>query len=282
MKQKFRVLVIGLIMKCCIVAAQDTAINTNAPIVKSPTLTLAAIYGTNANYYGQTAEERLPYVLTNGSYRLANGIYLSVGGYRLLTNSEATFAEVDLTAGYEVNFTESFSGSFGYTRSIFGQNSPLLQATNENTLSASVSYDWKFLKSSLGSFYAFGTTNDVFLTLNNSKLIDLGSLLSAKDFISFEPGFEIATGTVQYLEEYIVRRENQVQIPGAPRIPEYAILTRSDSTFDLLSYSANFLLGYNRSHYLIEMGYQLSFLGSNIATSKKPRSFFNLSLYYQF
>ncbi len=113
--------------------------------------------------------------------------------------------------------------------------------------------------------------------------MDLGSLFSDKDYISLEPGFEIASGTVQYLEEYIVRRDNQGQMPGGPRFPDYTTLTRSASTFDILSYSANILLGYNRNHYLIETGYQLSFLGSNIsATNMKPRSFFNLNLYYQF
>ncbi len=270
-------------MSASMVTAQDSILTRDTPAAKTPSLTLAAIYGNNANYYGQTAEERLPYLLTNGSYRLANGIYFSVSGYKLLTNSDATLAEVDLSAGYELDFSKRFSGSFGYTRSIFGRNSPLLQAANENTLSAAFIYDWKFLKSSLSSYYAFGTTSDVFLTLNNSKSMDLGSLFSDKDYISFEPGFEIASGTVQYLEEYIVRRDKQPQVPGAPRAPEYTTLTRSASTFDMLSYSANFLLGYNRSHYLIETGYQLSFLGSNIsATNRKPRSFFNISVYYQF
>lgn len=283
MKQKFMVLALGLILSGSFVVAQDTTRIRETSAAKTPSLTLAAIYGNNANYYGQTAEERLPYLLTNASYRLANGIFFSVGGYRLLTNSESGLAEVDLSAGYEVDFTKGLSGSFGYTRSIFGQNSPLLQATNENTLSASINYDWKVLRSSLSGFYAFGTTSDVFLTLNTSKLMDLGSLFSEKDFISFEPGFEIASGTIQYLEEYIVRRENQSQKPGFPRGPEYSTQTRSASTFDMLSYNANILLGYNRSHYLIETGYQLSFLGSHIsATNRKPRSFFNLSLYYQF
>lgn len=281
MKHKFMILAF-LLCICSMTFAQDvtTARDTTA---KTPSLTLAVIYGNNANYYGQTAEERLPYLLTNGSYRLANGIYFSVSGYRLLSNNEATLAEVDLSAGYEVDLAKNLNGSFGYTRSIFGRNSPLLQATNENTLSASLTYDWRFLKSSLSSYYAFGTTSDVFLTLNNSKSMYLGSLFNDKDFISLEPGFEIASGTVQYLEEYIVRRENQGQIPGAPRVPEYTTLTRSSSTFDLLSYTGSILLGYNRSHYLVETGYQLSYLGRNIsATSKKPRSFFNLSLYYQF
>ncbi|MES3016693.1 MAG: hypothetical protein V4721_02895 [Bacteroidota bacterium] len=284
MKHNLLLLAGLLVLSVSRVLAQDAA-NTvrETPAAKTSSLTLAAIYGNNANYYGQTAEERLPYLLTNASYRLVNGVYFSASGYQLLTNSQATFEEVDLSAGYDVDLATGLIGSVGYTRSFFAKNSPLLQAANENTLSASVTYDWKLLKSSLSSFYAFGKTSDVFLTLNNSKSMDLGSLFSDKDYISFEPGFEIASGTVQYLEEYIVRRENQIQIPGAPRVPEYTTRTRSASTFDMLSYSANFLLGYNRSHYLIETGYQLSYLGSHISTTnRKPRSFFNLSLYYQF
>jgi hypothetical protein len=284
MKQTFIVLVLALIISNCSFAA---VIDSNT--VKTPSLTLAAIYGSNANYYGQTAEQRLPYLLTNASYRFKKGIYLSAGAYKLTNAGESSaVSELDLSAGYEVDFNKNFSGSFGYTRSVFAKNSPLLQAANENNLSASLTYDWKILKTNISSFYAFGTQRDVFISLNNSRSFDMGSLFSENDYISFEPGFEIVGGTLQYLEEYIVRYERQVQIPGAPRVPnngenQYAISTRSATTFDMLSYSMNLLLGYNRSNYLIETGYQLSYLGGNIlAANRKPRSFFNLSLYYQF
>ncbi len=283
MRHKFSLLTIILLLCFKLLDAQDIPNSRDSAAKKMPSLTLAAIYGNNADYYGQTAEERLPYFLTNASYRFANGIYFSASGYRLLSDSQPTFSEVDLSAGYDMDLAKGLIGSFSYTRSFFARNSPLLQAANENTLSASLNYDWRYLRSSLGSYYAFGKTNDVFLTLTNSKSLDLGSLFSEKDYISFEPGFEIASGTVQYLEEYIVRREGQGQMPGGLRFPEYTTLTRSASTFNILSYSANALLGYNRTHYLIEAGYQLSFLGTNIsATNRTPRSFFNLGLYYQF
>lgn len=279
MKRTFIALLVGLIISNSCFAALDST------LVKNSSLTLAAIYGSNANYYGQTAEQHLPFVLTNASYRLKNGIYFSAGAYKLLNIGESAISELDLSAGYEVDVTRNFNASFGYTRSFFEQNSPLLQAANENTISASLAYDWRFLKTSFSSFYAFGTQNDVFLSLNNSRSFNLGSIVKDKDYISLEPGFEVVGGTLQYLEEYIVRRERQVQIPGAPRVDDnqYSILTRSASTFDMLTYNMNVLLGYNRNNYLIETAYQLSYLGKSIsATNRKPRSFFNLSLYYQF
>lgn len=277
MKRTFIVLIVALSISINCFAQRDSTARTSS-------LTLAAIYGNNANYYGQTAEERLPYVLTNASYRLKNGIYFSAGAYKLINYGQTALSEVDLSLGYEVNFTRAFNGSFGYTRSFFADNSPLLQAANENNLSASLGYDWKIMKTNLTSFYAFGTQNDVFLSFSNSKSLDLGSLFSKNDYITLEPGFELVSGTLRYLEDYIIRQRN-VQIPGAPRVPEYGeyTLTKSASKFDMLTYNANVLLGYNRAHYLIETGYQLSFLGKSISsTNRKPRSFFNLSLYYQF
>ena len=279
MKRGFLTFALILSIVSSVFAFADSTIN------KSNTLTLAAIYGNNANYYGQTAVERLPYVLSNASLRLKSGFYLSAGAYKLLNQGGSTFSEIDLSAGLEGDLVKDLSGSFGYSRSFFSQNSPLLQAGNRNTLSASLIYDW-FLKSNLSSYYAFGTQQDVFLSFSNSKSIDLGSLFDNKDFISLEPGFELVGGTLHYLEEYTVRNEKRQGLLGNPLFPgnnQTTTRTRDASTFDMLTYNTSLLLGYNRANYLIETGYQLSTLGKNVSdTRQKPRSFFNLSFYYQF
>ena len=264
-------------------SAQRDSIDAEA---KRISLTLAAIYGNNANYYGQTAEEKLPYILTNAALRLKNGFYFSAGSYKLINAGGSAISELDLSAGFEADLAKNFSSSIGYTRSIFAKNSPLLGAANENTLSASLAYDLNFIKTSLNTYYAFGTQRDLFLSFSASKSLNLGSLLSDKDFISFEPGLELVGGTLHYLEEYIVRRDRRDALPNTPIFPNRDLnytMTRSASSFDMISYNMNFLLGYNRSNYLIEAGWQVSTLGINVAeTKQKPRSFFNLSLYYQF
>jgi hypothetical protein len=140
----------------------------------------------------------------------------------------------------------------------------------------------------LNSYYAFGTQRDLFMSFTASKALNLGSLFSEKDFISFDPGLELVGGTLHYLEEYIVRRDKFGNlIPFDPfvkssREQNYKI-ARNVSNFDIISYNMNFLLGYNRNNYLIETGWQVSTLGKNVSENKqKPRSFFNLSLYNQF
>jgi len=276
-----------LLVTCLLVAAnafaQRDSIDSEA---KRTSLTLAGIYGNNANYYGQTAEEKLPYILTNAALRFKNGFYFSAGSYKLINAGGSAISELDLSAGFEADLAKNFSGSIGYSRSIFAKNSPLLGAANENTLSASLAYDLNFIKTGLNTYYAFGTQRDLFMSFSASKALNLGSLLSDKDFISFEPGLEIVGGTLHYLEEYIVRRDRREVMPTDPffrnRELNYTI-TRSASSFDMISYNMNFLLGYNRSNYLIEAGWQVSALGKNVSeTKQKPRSFFNLSLYYQF
>lgn len=281
MKQGFTTLIFCLFITSRIYASADST------TLKSNSLTLAAIYGNNANYYGQTASERLPYLLSNASLQLKSGFYLSAGAYKLLNVGGSAISELDLSAGFEANIAPDFTGSLGYTRSFFAKNSPLLQAANENTLNASLGYDWKFLKSNLSSYYAFGTQQDVFVSFSNSKSIDLGSLFDNNDFISLEPGFELVGGTLHYLEEYRIRKDRRDGLLGSPPLfpgpPQYTTGTRDVSSFDILSYNTNVLLGYNRGNYLIETGYQLSILGKNVSEgNQKPRSFFNLSFYYQF
>ncbi|MFA5245794.1 MAG: hypothetical protein WC380_10880 [Pedobacter sp.] len=277
-----------LFLSVFLTAGVFAATSSDSTQTPRSTLTLAAIYGNNANYYGQTAEQRLPYILTNASYRLKGGLYFSAGSYKLLNVGGSVISEFDISTGYEFNFSKKFSGSAGYTRSFFAKNSPLLQAANENTLSTSLAYDFGVFKTGLSGYYAFGTQNDFFLSFVTSKTLNLGSL-GKKDFITLDPGIEIVGGTLHYLEEYIVRRDRQGVgglLPPGPLNPyrdQYYTMTRNASNFDLLSYNANLALGYNRSNYLIETSWQLTALGKNISeTGTKARSFFNLSFYYQF
>ena len=280
MKRRFISLMLSLLIAGNIFAGDDST------AVKSTTLTLAAIYGSNANYYGQTAEQRLPYVLTNASLRFKSGFYFSAGAYKLTNTGGSGISEFDLSAGFEAELSKNLNGSLAYTRSFYAQNSPLLQAANENTISASLAYDFNILKTGLNTYYAFGTQQDAFVSFSTSKTMNLGSLFSKKDFISLEPGIELVGGTLHYLEEYIVQRDRRGGLLMNPLFPgreQNYTMTRDASSFDMLSYNMNVLLGYNRSNYLIETAWQLSALGRNVSETKlKPRSFFNLSFYYQF
>ena len=247
-------------------------------------LTLAAVYGSTANYFGQTTTEKLPYVLTYGAYKLKSGFYVSASALKLL-NSSSPVSAVDLSAGYGFNLVRNIEGNFSYTRSFYQENSPLLQTANENNVNGELSFT-HFLKSSLSADYAFGTQQDVFVSFTNSKMISLGSLFSDKDFISLEPAFSVIGGSQRFYQTYTTEKQKRKKLldPLFPsQQPEPTTTTVESTSFDLLAYTLSLPIAYNRSNYSVEAGYQATIAGKKIdGISNEPVSIFNLSIYYMF
>ena len=269
------------LLLCCGLAMQSFA---QADSTAKNSLTLAAVYGSTANYFGQTTTEKLPYVLTYGAYKLKSGFYVSASALKLL-NSSSPVSAVDLSAGYGFNVVRNVEGNFSYTRSFYQENSPLLQTANENNVNGELSFT-HFLKSSLSADYAFGTQQDVFVSFTNSKMISLGSLFSDKDFISLEPAFSVIGGSQRFYQTYTTEKQKRKKLldPLLPsQQPAPTTTTVESTSFDLLAYTLSLPIAYNRSNYSVEAGYQATIAGKKIdGISNKPVSIFNLSIYYMF
>jgi hypothetical protein len=246
-------------------------------------LTLAAVYSSTANYFGQTTAEKLPYVMTYASYKMKSGLYVSATALKLINNS-AGIANVDLSAGYAFNISKKLEADLSYTRSFFRKDAPLLQASNENNVNSTFSLSHIF-KTSLRGDYQFGKQQDAFVTVTNSKLITLGSF-SDKDLISLEPAFSVIAGTQHFYVSYVEAEQRRLELldqlfPVAEPAPKTT--TVSSTKFDLLAYVLSIPLAYSRANYTVEATYTASLAGKRLAeASKKPVSIFNLSLYYQF
>ena len=262
-------------------AQQDTT--------KRTTVTLAALYSSNVSYYGQTTNEKLPYALLNATVRFPFGLSLSAGSYKLL-NYGPGLSETDLGAGFDHDFTDEFNAGIAYTRSFFPENSPLLQASNENNVNLSASYSWPWLKSSFSADYAFGQQTDVFLSLSHSKEIGIGSLFNEKNSLYIEPAFELIAGSRHFYETYTVEKEKRDKANGKGKSPlspgnpkSETTITVADNNFNLLSYNFKLPLSLSRANYIAEISYQLSVAGPQAAPElKKQQSFFGLAFYYQF
>jgi hypothetical protein len=249
------------------------------------TLTLAAIYSSNASYYGQTSEEKMPYVVTNATVRFPFGLYFSAMAYKLLDNSSSVISASNAAAGFEFPLSKTLSAGLGYSHTFFPANSTFLQIANANTASASLNYK-SWLTTGITADYAFGKQEDIFFTFANSKNIQLGSLNKKKDIITLTPSIEIVGGTQHFYKTYITKkqkRDSLLGIPLFPSEPEQEETIKKSSSFDLLSYNLTLPLAYNRAHYMIEASYQLSVLSREVESSSgSARSFFNFSVYYQF
>jgi hypothetical protein len=257
--------------------------------VEKTTLTFTTLYNSNISYYGQTTNEKLPYVLGNTTVRFPIGLYLSAGAYKLL-NYGSGISETDIGIGYDHNFNEKINTTLAYTRSFFPANSPLLQASNENNINLSINYAWKWFQSSLSTDYAFGKENDIFISLTHSKVIDIGSFFNEKNLLSIEPAFELIAGTRHFYKTYTIEKSNRDNGHGKGKGPASPGNSNSTSTttvasesFNLLSYNFKLPLSLSRASYIAEISYQMSILGSKAEADLKPQqSFIGIAFYYQF
>jgi hypothetical protein len=279
---RFTRLFILICMTCIKVQAQQDS-------VKKMTVTLAAIYSSNVSYYGQSTNEKLPYLLVNATVRFPVGVYLSAGSYKLL-NYGSGISETDMGAGFDYDVNDRFTAGISYTRSFFPENSPLLQAANQNNVNASAKYAWPWLTSSFSADYAFGKQSDVFLSLTHSKEIAIGSLLSDKNSLSIEPSVELIAGTRRFYETYTIEKSKRDKANGKGKGPvspgnsNSTVTTHvASNSFNILSYNFKLPLTLSRANYMAEVSYQLSILGPKAeAELKRQQSFFGLAFYYQF
>ncbi|MFC7523088.1 hypothetical protein ACFQRK_03995 [Parapedobacter sp. GCM10030251] len=256
---------------------------------RKTSLTLASIYSTNASYYGQTAEERLPYVLLNATLRTPYYFYLTAGGYKLLTIDDGASA-AQLGAGFEFELGKNVELGLGYIRSFYAKNSPLLQAANTDNVSASLAVEHAF-KTELTGDYMFGKEADYFVTLGNSKKVKIGQF-NPEDMIVIEPGIDVVAGTQRYYQYYVSERQRlgrlvdllPVSPPGLGRSGAETDTVAVQSTdFKMISYTFTLPVYYFRASYAVAVTYQLSVLDPNVeAISRKPRSFLSIGFYYQF
>lgn len=245
---------------------------------KKTTITLAAIYSNNANFYGQTADEPLPYLALSGTIRLPAGIYLSALGYRLLGDSSFVSASA-LSLGYGFHITPKLSADASYTHTFYPAGSPFLQASSPGIASAALQYDYA-ITTAVTVDYTFGEEQDYYLTLANSKNFDI-QLSGGTAILSITPQVDVIAGTQKFYETYLIEKKNKGKGKAPPG--QTKTVTTSYNQFGFISYNCNLPISYSRSHYMIEAAYQLSVLGNNAVTGAgKANSFLTLSAYYQF
>lgn len=73
-------------------------------------------------------------------------------------------ANAGMAAINSTDLGKRLNASFGYLRSFYAQNLPLLQVANENTISAGLSYDLKVFKTTLNNYFHLGSSR-MFLCL---------------------------------------------------------------------------------------------------------------------
>ena len=266
-------------------AQKDSTATDSVP--SKSTLTLAAVYSNNASYYGQRAEEKTPYAAIAANYQLKSGIYFTAQTYKLLNDSTSDLSAGSIGAGVNFKLAKKLTADVSYSHSFYPSYSPFLQAANADNATVSFSHA-SWLTASLTGDYAFGKTNDAFITAAISKQINLFSI-GKKDIVTITPSANVVGGTQHFYQSYLKEKKLRDSILGLLPVP---ILgdpgsnhadTVMNTSFNVLSYNFKLPLAYNRQHYSLEVAYQLSLLSDAVKTTTgQINSFLTFSFYYQF
>jgi len=252
---------------------------------KKSTLTLSSLVSSNANYYGQTAEEKLPFAYLDLRWQAPWGWYISGGGYQLITEDDLP-SEMHLSTGFEFEFNPSMMLDVSYTRSFYAKESPLLQASNPNSATAAFGFTHLF-KTELTADFNFGKTEDFFVALENTKQVKLAQWGQGLFYVN--PGITVVAGTQRFYTTYIEERgralglDHLLPLPALEGMGKDSVeRTTVSSNFNLLSYSLNVPFIYYWGKNAVMLSYQLSLLSKKSAQERRQNSFFSLGYFYQF
>jgi hypothetical protein len=263
-----------------IVADSDT-------IIKKRSISAGISYGSDASFFGRTGPVKYPFLNTDVIYNTKSGWFVYGSAYKVL-GSIPNIDEVDLGAGYVYHITPKLSGNISYTRFIFDREALIIKSASSNDINVNNSYDWKILKSGVVLDYLFGESHDFFMTITNSKYIETSwSIFDDKDYLSFNPGFNIILGTQNFVQKYNQNHPGRVDLdyntpPIGPPI-EVQKYAKHNSELDVLNYSFKIPIAYNRPHYTFEFAYKYSIPVNVEGILRNHReSFYNLTFYYVF
>lgn len=277
-----------VLLLCCMVTYAQQPLRDTLKAGSKPSLTIAGLYSSDINYYGQTSIDRTPLALAYLGLSFNSGFYISGSGYKILDESEGT-SGASLTGGYDFNLTKNLSAGLSYTRSFFADTSLFLQSQNLNMFSAKLGYDFNWLNAGLNADYNPGEGGALFTTFDLKKNIELLAF-GESNYLSIEPAFEIVGSTQQITTTEEVPQTNTggggfglgiIKLPGQGpnRRPQYR--TVESTSFGILSYGIKLPLSYNTRKFTAEASYQ-GFVNPHEGQggSQGLRSIFSLGLYY--
>lgn len=165
-------------------------------------------YGSNSAYFGRTQATAFPYLATGLSYTSKGGLFAAASVYNLL-NTPVAFDETDVSVGWAGDLSKTLDASVSYSRFVFAAGSELVKSSVNNSLDAYVGQDWGPFYSRLSGAVLFSRSvgsADGFLTLENSRYVEVPHVFRAVDYFSVEPTVSLSAGTQSFVEASLSKR----------------------------------------------------------------------------
>ncbi|MBC5992263.1 hypothetical protein [Pontibacter cellulosilyticus] len=167
----------------------------------------------NSSFFGRNTATRYPYIAPTVTYVHHTGIWASATAHQLF-GTEDFIDETDLSVGYSFKVRKRLEVDLSYSHFIFGKNTPLVNASTTDALSARTAYDWKYLYTALTGSYIIGSGNDIFTVLENSRYVPLNPLWQGNIPVGLDPKISVTAGTQHFYDTHTTTTTKKTSTGG--------------------------------------------------------------------
>ena len=240
--------------------ASGTHSATVPPVQKADdatgSLSAALGYGNNSAFFGRTQATTYPYFTQELTYTSKYNLWASVYNYDLF-NTATHFDETDLSIGYDQDLSKKVDLSLSYSHFLYAPNSPLVKSAVNNSLDASLGYDWGVLYTRLNGAYLFGSNaHDTFAVLDNSRAFDIDGVFTAKDYFTITPKFSLIAGTQDFVQVSDAQQIQRGNKKPKTKTGTPTTISTDATRFTLLSYGLRLPVSYTLGKVSAEVAYR--------------------------
>jgi hypothetical protein len=213
-------------------------------------------YLSNNVFMGRTDTVATPIVVPQVKYTLKSGIYFS-GSLDLIPNRKKNKLDGgDISAGYDFDITDNLSGSVSYSKLFYSKTSTQIGSGISSTFNANLTYDiGTIISPSISADYNInkqGVGNDIFLNLGLTHDFIAVGIFGAKDLLLISPTAAINTGTENFYDAYLTRKQFKNATRTAAQNALIASYTSQLGNFRVLDYELSAPLEYKNGHFIFQ------------------------------
>ncbi|WP_295671705.1 hypothetical protein [uncultured Mucilaginibacter sp.] len=215
-----------------------------------------ANYLSNIVFMGRTDTAKTPVILPELKYTFSNGIFLSATANYIPQKKKKKFDGGDVSAGYNFDITDNFSGSASYTKLFYTAGSTQIASSISSTFNASLSYDiGTILSPSINVDYDLNgksISNDVFIDADVSHDFIHKGIFGDEDILLVSPTISVNTGTQNFYNSYLTNVK-KIKAGKTKKATDLATqYTGTLSQFKLLDFEISAPLDYKTGHFLFQ------------------------------
>lgn len=205
---------------------------------------------------GRTDTVRTPVIAPTVKYTLKSGIYFS-GSLDFLPNKKNNKLDGgDITAGYEFDITDDFSGSVSYAKLFYSKTSTQIGAAVSSTFNANLTYDvGNIISPSVSADYNInkqGINNDLFVNVGLSHDFIKEGIFGDKDIILISPTVTVNTGTQNFYDAYLTKKKLKNVKRNATQTALLNKYINQLSQYALLDYEISAPFEYKAGHFIFQ------------------------------